>query len=267
MDKKYNVLIVHDNQRLATSIGIFLLQQGFEVGLSANSYESVVAILGCNLPHLVLIERYMNGNETEANKIVTFIDINFSLPILFITQHEEIISPFIPTFKHLFVPHPAMNSHYLAHILVGMDNLLTPDIICKSTSHFIELNVALIPLLKNGEPKLLRNGNVHYNKREVNLFTIPLMRANNLANRNTCFLWEQNNHDFCLMEITSLLKLAKRHKDAKVIRLSKFEMVMLDKIVSYKLHQTVTLDDHKVNIGKGYKKSVDAILLSIPRLN
>ena len=267
MNKKFKVLIVDDNQEFARSIGIFLMQQGYEIGLSANCYESVKAILANSFPDLVLIERHMNGNEIESNRIAAFIDTNYQLPIVFITQKEILQSHFLPSSNHLFIHHPAIDSHYLAHVMVGMDNLLCPSIIHKSISHFMELNVAQIPLLKNGEPKSLKKEDVHYIKREVNLFKIPLMRANNLGSRNTCLLWEENNHDFCFLESTSLLKLAIRHKNVPIIRISKSEMVMVDMILSYELHHTINVDNNIVGIGKSYKKIVDAFLLSIPRLN
>jgi len=267
MDKKYKVLIVDDNQELARSIGIYLMQQGYELGLSANNYESVKAILAYSFPDLVLIERFINGNETESIKIAAFIDLNYHLPIVFFTQNEILQCHLLPSSNHLFIPHPAINSHYLAHVMVGIDNLLCPDIIHKSISHFIELNVAIVPLLKNGEPKSLKKEDVHYIKREVNLFKIPLMRANNLGSRNTCLLWEENNHDFCLLESTSLLKLALRHENAHLMRISKSEMIMVDMILSFVLHHTINVDNNIVEIGKSYKKIVDAYLLSIPRLN
>ena len=267
MDKKCKVLIVDDNQEFARSFGIFLMQQGYEIGLSANSYESVEVILANSSPDLVLIERFINGNEIETNRIAAFIDKKYQLPIVFISQNKNIQSCFLPSINHLYIPHPAIDSHYLAHVIVGMDNLLHPGIILKNIRQIIELNVAIVPLLTNGEPKFLTKKDIHYSFREINLLEIPLVRSNNNGSRNTCLFWEQNNHDFCLQENISMLNLAKRHKDAHFIRVSKFEMVMLSKIQSYELHHTVTVDNHKVDIGKGYKKIIDAILLSIPRLN
>jgi len=113
MDKKHKVLIIGDNPNLSTSIGIFLLKEGFDVGLFANSYETAVALLTNSLPNLVLIERYMNGNETETNKIVTFIDTKYRLPIVFITQYENLRYSFINSLNHLYIPHPEFDSHFL----------------------------------------------------------------------------------------------------------------------------------------------------------
>ena len=267
MVSKYKVLIVDDDSNNASLLGRFLIKNFFDVMLPATGFEMAKDLIVNNMPHIVLVKKGIGGGESETIKIIAYISEQFHLPMILTTQDEQQILNFKLSDNCVFIPHPAILSHYYDHILVAIDNLLNPGITHQNFSHIIEVKVILVPILKNGEPKLLKKENAHYCNRNIDTYKIPLVRANNLGNRNTCLLWEQNNNEYCLQESTSLLKLAKRHKDAGLIRISKFEMVMVDMILTYDLHHTINVDNHIVEIGKGFKKILDPLLLSIPRLN
>ena len=267
MNKKYKVLIVDDDCNNATLLGRFLTINCFDVKLTANIFAMAKDLIVSNMPHIVLLEKGMGGSADERNKIADYLIQHYHLPVILITHDEQPIFNLTPSLNCIYVPFPKITSHYFDHILVAIDNMLNPEVIKQFVSRILELKVKIILLNKSGEPVYKKNDKIEFCKIEVDLNNIDSMRSNNLCCKNSSILWIHNNNEYCLQENTSLTKLSLRHKDFKMIRISKQELVNEDMIDTFVLHRTVKIGNRILDIGKGYKKSIDAILLSIPRLN
>ena len=265
MDKKHKVLIVSNNPDKTNSLGLFLIKEGFEVVFPFHDFESLVAILSCTLPDIIIIEMYLLTDIKEGIKIVEFIDRIYSLPILFIGNTDDAIPGFNLIKNHQMLDYSNNNLHYASHVLVAIDNMLEPAIL--PVTQLIEVNVFKIPILKNGEPKYTNNNKEHHCEMSIDSFDIAFTQANNLGARNTSFIWMKGNHEYCLQENISLIKLFKRHSAITLCKISKGIMVNQDMIESYKLHQYLIIDGHTLAFGRGYKKLVDMLLLSLPGLN
>jgi len=151
--------------------------------------------------------------------------------------------------------------------MVAIDNILKPAIVRQNSNQLIVAKMRKVPLVKNGEPKFIIRNKVKYTEMKIEINNISFIRANNAGDRNTCFLWLNNNTEYCLQACISLIKLGKQHIDANLLRISKFEMVRIDRIESYVLHHTVMVDGRILIMGRKFMKKIDALLLSIPRLN
>ena len=154
MIQKYKVLIVDDDSSNASLLGRFLTKNYFDVMLPATGFEMAKDLIANNMPHIVLVKKGIGGGESETIKIMAYIAERFNLPMVLTTQDEQQILNFKLPVNCVFIPHPTILSHYYNHILVAIDNLLNPGIIHQNFSHFIEVKVILVPILKNGEPKL-----------------------------------------------------------------------------------------------------------------
>lgn len=150
MGNKSKGLIVSNNPNKTNSLGQFLLKEGFEVGFPFQNFESLVAILSYTLPDIIVIEMYLLIDIDEGIKIVEFIDVNYSLPIIFIGNLSDVIPNFNYTKNHQLLEYSNYNSHYMFHVLVAIDNMLQPSIL--PVSQLIDVNITKGPILKNGEP-------------------------------------------------------------------------------------------------------------------
>lgn len=101
----------------------------------------------------------------------------------------------------------------------------------------------------------------------IDSFEIAYTQTNTFGARNTCLIWMKVNHESCSQENISLITLAKRHSAITLYKISKGIMVNQDMIEPYKLHQYLIIDGHTLVFGRGYKKLVDMLLLSMPGLN
>ena len=265
MHPKIKVLIVDDNSIKASSLGRFLLVNGCEVGLPADSFELALYILDNDRPDIILIEINLQGNESESYKIANCIDAFYHLPIIFMSNNEQQLNSFKPSHNRIIIPLSNENPHYHAHVLVAIDNIFKQ--VVSSLSQLINVDVVNNPILLNGEPKHLNHDQLKYKRMIIDSCNIAFLQANNTDNRNTCLLWLHNNHEFCLREIISLRQLVLRHTAIPLMRISKKTIINTLMIESFLLHHFIIIDGHVLEIGRHYKKMVDQFLSSLTGLN
>ncbi len=111
MSPKIKVLIIDDNGIKASSLGMFLLLNGFDLGFPACSFELAVEILANEIPDIVLMEINIQGNEMECKKIANFIDAFYHLPVIFMSNNEEQLSKFKPSYNHIALSVSNENPH------------------------------------------------------------------------------------------------------------------------------------------------------------
>ena len=265
MDNKIKVLIIDHNHEAAASLGRFLLINGLIVGIPAFCYDMTLDILNNNRPDIVLMDINLLGNEYEAIKIANHIDAFYHLPMIFMSNNEQLLKSFKPSHNRIAINVSTENPHYHAHVLVAIDNIFKT--VNSSLSQLLDLDVVKNPILTNGEPKHLNYDQLIYKSMIVDSCNIAFLQANNTDDRNTSLLWLHNNHEFCLREIISLRKLVLRHTAIPLMRISKKIIVNTLMIESFQLHHFIIIDGHELVIGRHYKKMVDQFLLSLPGLN
>ena len=252
MHPKIRVLIIAHNYNAATLLGRFLLINGFLVELIANSYELAVDLMNFDRPDIVLIEMDMLGEESVCHKITNLIDTFFHLPMIFMSSNQQQLNCFKPRYNRTVIPVLKENLHYHSHVLVAIENLIRP--LVSLNSQLIETNAVINPILVNDEPKHLKSNELKYSKLMIDTFNIAFMEANNTDNRNTSLLWLHHNHEYCLQVSISLIKLVLRHNGIRFIRISNKIFINPLMIESYKVHYSVTIDNHELMIGRHFKK-------------
>jgi len=267
MIQKHKVLIIDNDSNSASLLGRFLTGNSLDVMMTANDFEMAKELLANNKPHIVLLGKGMGGSADERNKITDFINGHLHLPVIIITHDEHPILNFMPSLNCIYVPFPKIISHYYSHLLVTIDNMLNSGIMKHIAGCIIEVKVKKVLLNKNGEPLYKKQDKSDYCKMDIDLHNVDSMRANNCSCKNSSLLWLHDNPEYCLQENKSLIKLGIRHISDNMVRISRQEMVKEDMIDSFVLHRTIKIGNRILDIGNRYKKAIDALLLSIPRLN